>query len=306
LARLDVAIVGAGPAGLTTGIYTSRSGLSTRIYEKGLPGGLMTVTDHIDNYPGFPRGISGMNLGKLMQRQAGRFGAEIESVNIESLAGRDGHVLLKTGSGEIASRAAVVASGSTPRSLGVPGEAELTGKGVSYGAVCDGPLYKGLDVAMIGGGDSALQEALYLTRFAKSVTVIHRREGLRAARVLQAETRSNPKIAFALNKQVLSIEGGSEVKGVKVRDKGDGREEEIPAEGVFIYVGYSPSGDFLGPEFERGRDGFLITDSTLQTSVRGVFAAGDIRAKGFKQVSTAVGDGALAAMSVYAYLQGHR
>ena len=304
--RIDVLIVGAGPAGLTAAIYASRSGLGTVVYEKGFPGGLAAVTDRIDNYPGFPEGISGMELGRLMQEQAMRFGAEMEPAAIDRLWRENETIRATVKDRTVTAGAAIVATGSVPRKLGVPGEAELTGKGVSYCATCDGPLYKDKVTAIIGGGDSALQEALFLARFASRVIVIHRRNELRGAVVLQNEVQANPKIELVLNKAIQKIEGAEEATGILVKDKASGEESLIAAEGIFLYVGYDPSVGFLGEEFRRSEGGYLVTDPDLQTSVPGVFAAGDVRQKVLKQVVTAVGEGALAAISAYSYLESRK
>jgi thioredoxin reductase (NADPH) len=302
--RIDVLIVGAGPAGLTAAIYTSRSGLSTEIYEKGIPGGLATTTYRIDNYPGFPEGITGIKLGELMHKQATRFGAVVRNAAIERLWSENGLIHAAVGEQIVTALSAVIATGSLPRKVGIPGETEFTGKGVSYCATCDGPLYKGKVTAVIGGGDSALQEALFLSRFARRVAVIHRRDELRGAAVLQDEVRSNPRIELVLNKAVEKIEGDNQATGVLVKDKASGEKQLIPADGIFIFVGYDPSAGFLGEEFDRDDDGFLLTGSNLQTSVQGVFAAGDVRKKVLRQVVTAAGDGALAAVSVDSYVEG--
>jgi thioredoxin reductase (NADPH) len=300
---IDVVIVGAGPAGLTAGLYASRSGLATVIYEKGLPGGLAAVTDRIDNFPGFPDGISGMELGQRIQKQAQRFGAAIVTATVTRLWREGTTAMAAVGESTVRARSAVVATGSTPKKLDIEGEGELTGKGVSYCATCDGPLYKGRAVAVIGGGDSALQEALFLTRFASNVTLIHRRGALRAAATLQRDVKANPKITLALNKAVKRIEGTEQARGVLIEDKASGTEEMISAEGVFIYVGYSPNVDILGSEFDRSETGFLITKPNLETSVTGIFAAGDVRDKVLRQVVTAAGEGAVAAVSAYSYLE---
>jgi thioredoxin reductase (NADPH) len=301
--EIDVLIVGAGPAGLSAAIYTARAGMTTVIYEHGLPGGLVGLTAGIDNYPGFPEGISGIDLAARMHAQASRFGATLVNQEIARLWREEGRLFALAGKTGLEPRSAIVAAGSTPRKIGVPGEAEFTGKGVSYCATCDGPLYRGNTVAVVGGGDSALQEALFLARFAARVIVIHRRSELRAALVLQDEVRANPRITLALNRIVKAFEGGTQVQAVIVEDKATSKVESLTVEGVFVYVGYDPNVNMLGPEFRRSDSGFLVTDEKMGTSVQGVFAAGDVREKTLRQVSTAVGEGALAAMSAYAYVE---
>jgi thioredoxin reductase (NADPH) len=303
MAEIDVLIIGAGPAGLTAGIYAARSGLSATICEQGVPGGLANTTSLIENYPGFPEGISGMDLGAKMYAQAGRFGAVLANSRVDRLWCENATIHAAAGKVNLEARSAIVATGSTPRTLGVPGETELLGRGVSYCATCDGPLFRGEAVALIGGGNSALQEALFLARFAASVTVIHRRGELRADSVLQGEVRSHPGIRLALNKTIKAIDGDTEVRAVIVEDNAGSGTETIAVKGVFIYAGYDPNVAMLGPEFKRGGAGFLVTDHSMGTSVPGVFAAGDVREKALRQVATAVGDGALAAASAYAYLE---
>lgn len=302
----DLMIVGAGPAGLAAAIYAARAGLRTSIYEPGFPGGLAGTTAEIVNYPGFPEGISGMDLGGKMHEQATRFGARLVNTRVERLF-RDGPAVVAQLKREAArAPAAIVATGSTPRKLGVPGEAEFGGRGVSYCATCDGPLYRDRAVAVIGGGDSALQEAIFLTRFAARVILVHRRNEFRAAAVLQDEVRANPKIVLALGKVPRNIRGEETVTGIEIGPREGGPSETHEVEGVFIYVGYDPNVGFLGPEFVRSREGFLTANRVLETSVPGVFAAGDVREKSLRQVATAVGDGATAAMSAYAYLEDLR
>jgi thioredoxin reductase (NADPH) len=296
-------IVGGGPAGLTAGLYASRSGLPATIYEKGYPGGLAVTTDLIDNYPGFPEGINGMELGDLMKEHAERFGARIVTGEVERIW-EDGDILLSVRGENIEADAVIVATGWSPKKLGVPGEKELTGKGVSYCATCDGPLYRDKTVAVIGGGDSALQEAIFLAKFAREVKLIHRRDEFRAAPFLQEIVRDNEKIKLLLSRRVLAIKGDCEVEGVELESKKTGKREIAEAEGVFLYVGIIPNVGMLGPEFRRDAGGFIITDDRCRTSVRGVFAAGDVRSKNLRQVVTAAGDGALAAMSAYEYLEG--
>jgi thioredoxin reductase (NADPH) len=230
----------------------------------------------------------------------------VEPVAIDRLWSEDETIHATVRDRTVTAGAAIIATGSVPRKLGVPGEAELTGKGVSYCATCDGPLYKDKVTAVIGGGDSALQEALFLTRFSSRVVIIHRRNELRGAVVLQDEVRANPKIELVLNKAIEKIEGTEEATGIQVRDKASGEESIIAAEGIFMYVGYDPSVGFLGEEFRRSESGFLVTDPDLRTSVPGVFAAGDVRQKILKQVVTAAGEGALAAISAYSYLESRK
>ena len=304
----EVIIVGGGPAGLTAGLYACRSGLSATIYEKGYPGGLAVTTDLIDNYPGFPEGINGMELGDKMKAHAERFGTKFVTSEVEKVYRGDeaagGGVYISVRGEAIEAGAVVIATGWSPKKLGVPGEVELTGKGVSYCATCDGPLYRDKVVAVIGGGDSALQEALFLSRFAKEVKLIHRRDEFRAAPFLQKMVRDNNRVTLLLSKKVKAIKGKDEVEGISLECKKTGDEEFTGADGVFVYAGIIPNVGMLGPEFEKDGVGFIVTDDRLRTSVEGVFAAGDVRAKTLRQVVTAAGDGALAAMSVYSYLEG--
>ncbi len=300
--RRELVIVGGGPAGLTAGLYACRSGLSATIYEKGYPGGLAATTDLIDNYPGFPEGINGMELGDAMKEHAERFGAKIVTSEVERVW-KDGEVSISVKGETITAGAAIVATGWSPRKLGVPGEEELTGKGVSYCATCDGPLYRDKTVAVVGGGDSALQEAIFLSKFAKEVKLIHRRDEFRAAPFLQKAVSENDGITLLLSRTVLAIRGREGVEGIALKSKKTGEEEFAEADGVFIYAGIIPNVGMLGPEFEKDDTGFIITDDRLRTSVEGVFAAGDVRAKTLRQVVTAAGDGALAAMSAYSYME---
>jgi thioredoxin reductase (NADPH) len=298
----EVIIVGGGPAGLTAGLYACRSGLSATIYEKGYPGGLAATTDLIDNYPGFTDGVNGMELGDKMKQHAERFGAKIVASEVEKVW-RDGGVKVSVRGQTITAGAAIVATGWSPKKLGVPGEAELTGKGVSYCATCDGPLYRDKTVAVIGGGDSALQEAIFLAKFAKEVKLIHRRDEFRAAPFLQKIVQDNQKITPLLSKTVVAIRGERDVEGVELESKKTGAKEFAEADGVFLYVGIIPNTGMLGAEFHRDDMGFIVTDDKCQTSVEGIFAAGDVRSKTLRQVVTAAGDGALAAMSAYSYLE---
>ncbi len=300
----EVIVVGGGPAGLTAALYASRSGLSATVYEKGYVGGLAATTDIIDNYPGFAEGVNGMELGEKMKQHAERFGAKIVASEVERVW-RDGGPKVLVKGETIAAGAVIVATGWSPMRLGVPGEEEFTGKGVSYCATCDGPLYRGRTVAVIGGGDSALQEAIFLTKFAERVKLVHRRDEFRAAPFLRQAVRDNDRIELHLSKTVVAVKGGDMVEGLELESKKTGAREFVEAEGVFFYVGIIPNTGMLGPEFDKDEKGFIVTDDACRTSVEGVFAAGDVRSKTLRQVVTAAGDGACAAMSAYEYLETH-
>lgn len=301
----DVVIVGAGPAGLTAAIYSARNRLKTLICEKAAPGGLVNLTERIENFPGFPDGISGLELASLMLKQAQQYGAVLESREITEIARRGNKVVLKSSQGEFESLASIIATGSVPRKIGAPGEDRLTGRGVSYCATCDGPLFADKTVAVIGGGDSAFQEAILLARFARKVIIVHRRERFRSAAILQERAKSLPNIDLVTNVSIEEIVGEQYVRGIRVRENISGRTYLIEADGIFVYVGYSPATDFLGSEFKKTPDGFLIVDENLGTSVEGVFAAGDVRHKLLRQVVTAASDGAMAAFAVSNFLENH-
>lgn len=300
----DIAILGAGPAGMTAGLYAGRGGLRAVIIEKMMPGGLAANTEKIDNYPGFPEGISGFELAQKMEQQAKKFGAEILSAQAESVAPEDRYQLIKLSDGTtIKSKALIIATGAFPKTLGVRGEKELLGKGVSYCAICDGAFFRNQAVAVLGGGDSAVQEAVYLAGLASKVTVIHRRDALRAADSIQKIAFANKKIEFAWNKEILAIEGSTGVTGVRVRDKKTLQEEAIPVTGAFIYVGYKPSSDLVKSIVKTDELGYIITDGSMATSFPGIYACGDVRQKLVRQVSSAVGDGATAAIAAQQYLE---
>ncbi|MGQ9603055.1 MAG: thioredoxin-disulfide reductase [bacterium] len=301
----DVVIIGAGPAGLSAGIYAARNRLKTLICEKAAPGGLANMTERIENFPGFPDGISGLELCALMLKQAENFGAVIEMKEATRISRQDKKIVLEVGGSEIESLTSIVATGSIPKRLGVVGEERLVGKGLSYCATCDAPLFTDKIVAVIGGGDSAFQEAVFIARFAKKVKIIHRREKFRATAVLQERVKNLPNVELVKNVSVEKITGDDEVTGVLVKDNLSGKRYLVEANGVFIYAGYSPVTDFLGEEFKRTSDGFLIVEENLQTSVQGVFAAGDVRQKLLRQVVTAAADGALAAFSASNYIENH-
>lgn len=300
----DIAILGAGPAGLTAGLYAGRGGLKAAIIEKMMPGGLVANTERIDNYPGFPEGISGFELAQRMEQQAKKFGAEILSAQADSVSAQDKYQLIKLSDGStVKSRALIIATGAFPKTLGVPGEKELLGKGVSYCAVCDGAFFKNQPVAVLGGGDSAVQEAIYLAGLASKVTIIHRRDALRAADSIQKIAVANKKIDFAWSKDILAIEGSGQVSGVRVMDKETMKEEVISVFGVFIYVGYKPNSDLVKGIVKTDEQGYIITNNNMATSVPGIFACGDIRQKLVRQISGAVGDAATAAIAAQQYIE---
>ncbi len=298
----DVIIIGAGPAGLAAGIYCGRADLKTCIIDRMGPGGQVATTDWVENYPGFPEGISGLDLSAKMEEQARRFGAEIILAEIENLKEQDGMYTLCCTEGDLRAPAVIIASGTRPRELGIPGETHFKGGGVSYCATCDGALYRGKTVIVIGGGDSAIGEAMFLTKFARKVYIIHRRDLLRATKVLQERAFGNPKIEFVWSSVVTSIEGGDKVESVSVRNVKDDSVHKIATDGVFLYVGLLPNTEFVRGLLELDEWGYVLTDDSMKTSKLGIYAAGDVRHKGLRQVVTATADGAMAAVSVDHYL----
>lgn len=303
----DVVIIGGGPAGLTAGIYCARSGLKTLILEKTVYGGQILKTDTVENYPGFPEGISGFELIEKMKGQAERFGVELangEAKRVEGRGARASEREVDADSGEkYCCKAVIIAAGAGPKRLGIKGEAKFTGKGVSYCAACDGPLFKGQDIVVVGGGDTAVGEAVYLARFARKLTLLHRRDSLRASKILQDRLLNDRKVKIMWNCAATEILGTDRVDGVKINDIKTGREEEILAGGVFIYVGLAPNTNFMEGKFSLDDKGFIVTDERMRTSVEGVFACGDARKNHFKQVVTACAEGATAAHSCWHYIQ---
>jgi len=301
--RYDVIIIGGGPAGLTAGLYTSRARLKTLLIESGVFGGQMTTTDLVENYPGFPDGISGSELGRLMEEQAKRFGLESlkdEVIEIK-LEGETKKVL--TQEGAYLSRALIICTGTEYRKLGVPGEEEYRGRGVSYCATCDGPFFQDGKVIVVGGGDSALTEALFLTKFVRELYIVHRRDALRATKIYQERAEANPKIKFIWNSVVQAIKGDSIVRLVTVKNVKTGETREIEADGVFLFIGLVPRTQFLKGLISLDENGYILTNENCETSVRGIFAAGDCRKKLLRQISTSVGDGATAAFAAEKYLE---
>lgn len=299
----DLVIIGGGPGGLAAGLYASRAKTDTLLLEKAAYGGQMLTTFNIENYPGFPEGIGGFELADLMKKQTDLYGLQIQTTEVKAVA-KDGDIFnLDTSEGTLRSRTVIVSTGADPDKLGVPGEEKLAGRGVSYCATCDGALYRERIVAVAGGGDSAIEEALFLTRFADRVHVIHRRDELRATPLSQERAFANEKIIFEYNTIVKEILGEDEVTELLLEDVNTGKTRKLAAAGVFIYVGITPQSSFLENMVEMNEGGYIKTDLTMSSSVPGLFAIGDVRAESVRQVATAVGDGVTAAIYAYKYLE---
>jgi thioredoxin reductase (NADPH) len=299
----EVIIIGGGPAGLTAGLYTSRSRFNTLLIEIGLLGGQMTTTEVIENYPGFPQGINGDELSRLMEEQAKRFGLEVVSQEVVEVKLEGERKLVKTDESTYLCEALIICTGTEYRKLGIPGEKEFTGKGVSYCATCDGAFFKDSQIVVVGGGDSALTEALFLTKFAKELTIIHRRDALRGTKIYQERVLSNPKIKMLWNSVVQKIKGDSIVRSIVIKNVKTGEINEFNAEGVFLFVGVSPRTQFLKNLITSDEAGYIVTDENCETSIKGIFAAGDCRKRLLRQIATAVGDGATAAFATEKYLE---
>ncbi len=299
---LDIAIIGGGPAGLSAGLYAARGGANVTLFEELFSGGQATKTSRIDNYPGFPEGIEGFSLGMQLEQQATKFGLQIENATVESLelAGSPKKIVLSDR--VVEAKAVILTMGATPKKLGVDREEALTGAGVSYCATCDGAFFKGQDVAVIGGGDTALADALYLTRFCSHVYVVHRRDALRATAALQNSAAADDKIEFVWNSTVKSLEGDPKLTGATLVDKVTGKERQIAVSGLFVAVGIEPRTALVKDQLSLSRNGSILTDARMATNLPGVFAAGDVRDTVLRQVVTACADGAIAATGALEYL----
>ncbi len=303
----DLVIVGGGAAGLTCAVYAGRGGLRTLLLERMLPGGQIALSHVIENYPGFPEGISGLELAEKMHQQAARFGARIETATVSTVeaSGPPFNIQVEGREPEACPRArcVLIATGCSPRRLGVPGEKEFYGRGVSYCATCDGPLFSGKPLLVVGGGNAAVDEALFLANLASKVTVVHRRDQLRADSILQERALANPKIEFLWSHVLEEIVGGESVRAARARHVSSGEETELPVSAVFIAVGEIPQTGFLPEQIARDEGGYLVTDSDLQTSLPGIFAAGDVRAGAYRQIAAAVGEGVLAYRGIRRYFE---
>ena len=299
----EVIIIGGGPAGLTAGLYSSRIGLKSLLIERGLFGGQMVNAALIENYPGFPQGISGFDLGSLMHQQATKYGLEIVTADVTGISPEQPHGVLTTEE-TLQAEVVIIATGSQYRKLDVPGEEKLVGRGISYCATCDGPLFAGEDVAVIGGGDTAITDALELTAHASKVSLIHRRDQLRASRVLQERAFANPKMEFIWDTVVDDVIGEQMVQALKLRNVKTGESSTLDVAGVFVAVGLTPNSQPFAGLLRISETGHVIADHVLATSIAGIFAAGDIRRNSPRQIAGAVGDGATAALSAFRYLRG--
>jgi len=299
----DLIIIGGGPAGLTAGLYTARARLKVVLLEMLAPGGQVLTTDWVENYPGFPDGVSGFELMDKMKTQAEKFGLTIKNEEVTRLDLSGENKVVTTNKGTIETKAVLLTCGATWKKLGIDGEALLAGKGVSYCATCDGPFYTDQKVAVIGGGDTAVEEALFLTRFASHIYVVHRRDQLRAIKLLQERAMAAEKIEFLWDTVPLKIIGNDGVEGIELKNVKTGEIVQRDVQGVFIFIGTQPNTDIVKGQVDLDENGFIITNHHMETSLAGVFAAGDVRAKLFRQIATAVGEGAAASYSIERYLE---
>lgn len=299
----DLVIIGGGPAGLTAGLYAARARMNTLLVEKIVPGGQILVTDRVENYPGFPDGLTGAELVQRMTDQTKRFDLQIESNEVLSLDLSQMAKKIRLSDREISAHTIIIASGASPKKLNVPGEDKFYGRGVSFCGTCDGPFFKDRVIAAVGGGDTAVQESQYLTKFAQKVYLIHRRDKFRAAKILQERAFANPKIEIVWNSVVTAVEGQKEVQRIVLQNVKTNDLNSLSVDGCFIWIGITPNTDFLGEEVLRDEYGFIEVNARMETSSPGVFAAGDVRNTPLRQIVTAVGDAAIAVSSAEQYIE---
>lgn len=299
----DLIIVGAGPTGMTSAMFAGRSRLKTLLIERMIPGGQIATTSTVENYPGFPDGIEGPDLSEAMLSHAKKWGATTTFTEVTGVRSEGDYRVVETSDGELRAKALIITSGADHRRLGVPGEMEYMGKGVSNCAVCDGAFFADSPVAVIGGGDGAIDEGLYLTRYASKVTVVHRRDELRASKILAERALANPVMDFKWNSVVDSIDGEGVVNGITLRNLETGEQSKLDVEGVFIYIGLVPNTDYLKGVLNLDPGGHILVNAKMETNVQGIFAAGDIRQKAARQLVSAAGDGATAALSAREYIK---
>lgn len=298
----DVLVIGAGPAGMTAAIYAARAGYKTAMAEVGVPGGQAATTEIIENYPGFPNGVAGPDLMYKFFEQTQTFGVEMLYGYVEGIDTADETKKVKIGDNVYESKTVIIASGAKPKTLGVANEDRLRGRGVSYCATCDGFFFKDKEVMVVGGGDTAVEEAMYLTKMCSKVTLIHRREQLRANRTAQNRAMANEKLEIIYNTTLEEIIGEDKVTSVRLKNKITGEETIMPIEGIFIFAGYTPNNDFFPSQLAVDERGYVLTDEKMATNLPGIFAVGDVRQKPLRQVTTAVGDGGVVITAVEDYL----
>lgn len=298
----EIIIIGSGPAGYTAGVYTSRAKLNTLLISGSLPGGQLMTTSEVENYPGFPNGIFGPELMMNMRQQAERFGAKLLDDEVVEVDFKKRPFGIRTHGQEFRSESVIICTGASPRKLGLRAEQEFAGKGISYCATCDGPFFKGEDIAVVGGGDTAIEEATFLTKFGKSVKIIHRKDFLRASKILQEKAFENPKIDFVWDNVVSDISGNKKINSISVRNLKTGEERNIPVGGLFVAIGHEPNTSIFKGQLELDDRGYIVLTKNTRTSVEGVFAAGDVHDYRYRQAITAGGFGCMAALDVEKWL----
>ena len=304
--HFDVAIVGSGPAGYTASIYTSRAKLKTIIISGSLPGGQLMTTTEVENFPGFPKGITGPELMMNMQQQSERFGTRIVIDEVTRVDFKNRPFKIFTGSAEYTAESVLISTGASPRKLGLKSESDYSGKGVSYCATCDGPFFRDQEIVVVGGGDTALEEATFLTKFGKTVKIVHRRNKLRASKILQERAFENPKIEFIWNSAVVNIEGTGKVASVTIKDINTGAETTLNAGGLFVAIGHEPNTTIFKDQLDLDERGYVVLNNITRTNIDGVFAAGDVHDHRYRQAITAAGFGCMAALDIEKWLSETR